>query len=61
MTRLEAAGYPVILTVHDEVVAEPAIDAGSIEEFERLMTQLPAWAEGLPVAAEAWAGPRYKK
>lgn len=61
MVRVEAAGYPNVLNVHDEVVAEPKIGAGSVEEFGRLMTELPAWAEGLPVAAAAWEGPRYKK
>lgn len=61
MVRVERAGYPVVLSVHDEVVAEPRIDFGSAEHFEKLMVTLPAWAEGLPVAASAWEGPRYRK
>lgn len=59
--RVEAKGYYVILSVHDEVVCETRAGFGSVEEFEQLMTVLPAWAEGLPVAANAWVGPRYKK
>lgn len=61
MVRVENAGYPVILTVHDEVVCEPKADFGSAEEFEKLMVELPEWAAGLPVAAEAWQGERYRK
>jgi DNA polymerase len=59
MVRVEKAGYPVVLTVHDEVVCEA--DGGDEEEFETLMTTLPTWAAGLPVAAEAWSGARYRK
>lgn len=59
MVRAEAAGYEIILTVHDEVVAERrTVD---LSEFVRIMTYIPTWAEGLPVAAEAWTGRRYRK
>jgi DNA polymerase len=61
MLRIEAAGYPIVLHVHDEVVAEVPIGFGSTEEFTRLMTRKPAWALELPIAAGAWIGPRYCK
>lgn len=61
MVRVENAGYPIVLTVHDEVVSETPKDFGSVEEFERLMVTLPAWAEGLPLAAGAWSDVRYRK
>jgi DNA polymerase len=59
MQRLEAAGYPVVLHVHDEVVCEVPI--GVLEEFQRLLTMVPEWAEGLPIAAKVRNGERFSK
>jgi DNA polymerase len=61
MLRIEAAAYPIVLHVHDEVVCEVPIGFGSLEELTRLMTRKPRWALDLPLAAEAWSGPRYTK
>jgi DNA polymerase len=61
MQRLEAAGYPIVLHVHDEAVAEVPEGFGSTDEFLRLMTALPAWAAGLPIAAKAWTRTCYAK
>lgn len=61
MYVLEDAGYKVLITVHDEVVTEKEIGKGTVEEFERLMSIVPAWAEGFPIAAEAYKANRYKK
>jgi DNA polymerase len=59
--RLEAAGYPVLLSVHDEVIAEKPISEGCLEEFETLLATPPAWAAGCPIATEGWRGFRYRK
>ncbi len=61
LPRLEAAGYPLTITVHDEAVTEPLADHGSVEEMEAIMCDLPAWASGLPVAAEGFEDVRYRK
>lgn len=62
MVRCEASGiYQVVLTVHDEIVAEAAIGAGSVRAFEEMLTELPEWARGCPIAAEGWRGLRYRK
>lgn len=61
MQNCEAAGYPIVLTVHDELVAETEQGFGSVEEFVKLMCETPAWASGCPIAAEGWAGTRYRK
>ena len=59
MLRIEAAGYSIVLHVHDEIVAEVPEGFGSTEEFTRIMTRAPSWALTLPIAAKAWAGPRF--
>jgi DNA polymerase len=61
MQRIEAAGYPIVLHVHDEIACEVPIGFGSKEEFTRLMIRRPSWALELPIAASAWSGPRYVK
>jgi DNA polymerase len=61
MLRLEAAGYPPVLSVHDEVVSEIPQGFGSQDEFNRLLATAPAWGVGCPVAVEGWRGPRYRK
>jgi DNA polymerase len=61
MLRLEAAGYRIVLHVHDEAIAEVPEDFGSVEEFTRLMIASPSWALGLPIAAKGWTGQRFNK
>ena len=59
--RIEAAGYTLVLDVHDELLSENPEGFGSPEEFERLMSVNPAWLPGCPLAAAAWRDVRYTK
>lgn len=62
MKNLEKAGYPIVLHIHDEIVAEVNKGEGSIEEFERVMAIMPPWASDWPIrAAGGWRGLRYRK
>ena len=62
MFRVEEAGFPVVLTVHDEILAEPDIASGLGEdEFMRAMSVIGPEYEGLPIAVAAWEGDRYMK
>jgi len=52
MRGAEKAGYPVILTVHDEILAEMPEGFGSVDEMVHIMTRQPVWAPDLPLGAE---------
>lgn len=56
------AGYPVILTVHDELVTEPEDDERfSHEHLAGLLATVPPWAPGLPLSAAGFETDRYRK
>jgi DNA polymerase bacteriophage-type len=61
MQRVERAGFPVVLHVHDEIVCEAPGDRADAAEFHRLMVEPPSWTAGLPIAAKVRAGERYSK
>ena len=59
--KIENAGYPIIFSVYDEVVAEVHKDKANLDEFCKLMCSCPPWAKGLPLRAEGYIDTRYKK
>lgn len=61
LLRVESAGYRVVLTVHDEIIAEVPNGNGSLKHFEQTMSAAPKWAEHLPIEAHGWTGKRYRK
>lgn len=60
LVRLEAAGLPVALHVHDEAVCEVEREA-DLARVEAIMGEAPAWAAGLPIKVEGHVGRRYGK
>lgn len=62
MPAIEAAGYAITLSVHDELLTEtPDAPEYSGDGLASLMSQVPAWAQGLPLAAAGFETYRYKK
>lgn len=62
--RLEAAGFPVVFHVHDEVVIDIkpfADDKTMLARVEEIMSAPIPWAEGLPLSADGWVGQYFKK
>ena len=63
LLNLDAAGYRVVLHVHDEVVVEVPLEhlEREAKEVHRIMTTPPSWLAGLPLAAETTASTYYTK
>lgn len=63
MLRMDARNVPLVMHVHDEVVADVPLErvdkAKSI--IEKIMSAPPQWAAGIPVTAEADAAEYYCK
>lgn len=60
MLRLHQKGYKIIGHVHDEVIIEGRA-GDSVERIEDIMSLPIDWAEGLPLAADGFVTPFYKK
>lgn len=61
LLRFDAKGISIVMHCHDEIVAEVEHGSVSTKQFEEWMCEVPRWAVGLPLQAEAWVGPRYRK
>ena len=61
MLRLRAAGYKIVMHVHDEAVCEVPEGESSVEEICRIMSEVPPWAAGLPLNADGYECAFYKK
>ena len=63
MIRLDAAGYEIVMHVHDEAVAEVP-ETNSLEALTKMcfiMSEPIEWAKGLPLAADGYITEYYKK
>jgi DNA polymerase len=61
MLRVEAAGYPIVATIHDEIVSEVPYGFGTLAEFEKEMARVPRWGAGCPIGVEGFEAERYRK
>ena len=59
--RLENNGFPVVFHVHDEVICEVPEGVSSAKEFSAIMSEPIAWADGLPLRADAYECEYYRK
>lgn len=62
MPAIDAAGYEIVLSVHDELLTEtpdePAFTAATLGQ---MMATAPSWAPGIPLAAAGFETYRYRK
>jgi DNA polymerase len=62
MARIEEAGYEIVLTVHDEIIAEaPDRAEFNADDMASLLATNPQWAPDMPLAAEGFECYRYRK
>ena len=63
LLNLDAAGYRVVMHIHDEVVVEVPTEKvdTALKDVQRIMTTAPEWLEGLPLAAETTSSTFYTK
>jgi len=61
MPALEAAGFPILMHTHDEIVSERASGEAKLQEMITIMCKVPIWAVGCPIVAEGFLCQRYKK
>lgn len=57
----EMPEFDLLLSIHDEVIAEAPKGTCTLKEFEAVMATVPLWAPGMPIAAEGWIGERLRK
>jgi DNA polymerase len=62
MPAIEATGYEIVLTVHDEDVTQtPDTPDYSADNLSALLASGADWSEGLPLSAAGFEAYRYKK
>ena len=62
MPAIEAKGYEIVLSVHDELLTETSdAERFSADELGRMMATVPPWAKGIPLAASGFETVRYRK
>ena len=61
MKNIEAAGYQIVMHIHDEVILDVPAERADLDAVCKIMCQTPPWAEGLLLNADGFVGDYYKK
>lgn len=61
MLRVNAEGYNIVFTVHDQILVEVKTEDSNINHFDSLMKQVPEWGLGCPIDTETQECFRFKK
>ena len=63
MQNLDEAGFRIVMHVHDEAAAEVPLlgQEEALDQMCSIMSLQPTWAEGLPLNADGYLTPYYKK
>jgi len=61
--KCEKAGFPVVLEVYDEIVAEPKKENADLDAFKQILLDVEPWVDNMriPIAVDIWSGDRYRK
>ena len=54
-------GYPLVMHIHDEEIAETPTGLFDLDHFLAMMEEPVPWAPGLPLKAAGYVATRYKK
>lgn len=61
MLKLDAAGYKILMHVHDEVVIEADPDESTLAKVIAIMSENVSWNRGLKLDADGYSTPYYRK
>lgn len=61
LQRIEAAGYDIVMHIHDEVILDVPEERADLDTVCKLMCEPVPWAPGLLLNADGFVGDYYKK
>lgn len=61
LSRMQLAGFDTVMHIHDEVVLDVPEEKADLNYVIHIMTDPIAWAPDLPLDADGFVGPYYKK
>ena len=63
LSKIPEGTGQVVATFHDEILILASANGAEdkLERVKQIMSEPPPWAENLPLAAEGWAGERFRK